>query len=139
LEGDTPGAIVAGNTISNLIAGTPNRVAVFVEDNPSFATVHVNLNNFNVTNTAVGIFVVPVPATSTASLDGTRNWWDSPTGPTHPGNPGGTGALVSNNVNYRPWLRSPASVCNNRGNDNDNDHHDNDDGDDHDDDGDHDN
>jgi nitrous oxidase accessory protein NosD len=111
LEGDTPGAIVRGNTVSNLIAGTANRVAVFVEDNPSFATVHVNLNNFNVTNTAFGIFVVPVPATSTASLDGTRNWWDSSTGPTHPANPGGSGALVSNNVNYRPWLRSPAQVC----------------------------
>jgi hypothetical protein len=111
LEGDTPGAIVRGNTISNLIAGTPNKVAVYFEDNPSFATAHVNFNNFNVTNTAYGIAVVPVPVTSTASVDGTRNWWDSPTGPTHPTNPGGTGALVSNNVNFRPWLRSRVSGC----------------------------
>jgi hypothetical protein len=141
LEGDTPGAIVAGNTISNLVAITANRAAVFVEDNPSFATVHVNFNNFNVTNTAAGIFVVPVPATSTASLDGTRNWWDSPLGPTHITNPGGNGAVVSNNVNFRPWLRSPAQVCGNgigdhddRDKDDDDDHGHDDDHGDHDDD-----
>ena len=36
-----------------------------------------------------------------------RNWWGTPTGPTHYDNPDGTGDTVSNNVLYRPWLAQP--------------------------------
>ncbi|HMN62931.1 MAG TPA: carboxypeptidase regulatory-like domain-containing protein, partial [Anaerolinea sp.] len=34
------------------------------------------------------------------------NYWGSSTGPTHPGNPGGTGTIVSDRVEYKPWLGS---------------------------------
>jgi hypothetical protein len=149
LEGDTPGAIVSGNSISNLVDLTPvlfnDAIAVFFQDNPSFSTGHVNLNNFDLTAADYGIAVDPTlrnPAGNPAGtlsggpVDGTRNWWGNSSGP-GPVGPG-TGAKVTPLVRYTPWLRSRASVCGN-GNDNDTDHHDNDDGDDHDDDGDHDN
>jgi hypothetical protein len=147
LEGDTPGAIVSGNSIGNLIAPSADKIAVFFQDNPSFPTGHVNLNNFDLTVAEYGIAVDPslrnpagvvVGTLSGGPVDGTRNWWGNSSGP-GPVGPG-TGAKVTPLVRYTPWLRSRASVCSDdRDNDNDNDHHGNDDGDDHDDDGEHDN
>ena len=37
-------------------------------------------------------------------VDAVSNWWGSVTGPTIASNPGGTGAGVSTNVDYSPWL-----------------------------------
>jgi hypothetical protein len=112
LEGDTPGVVVVGNSISNLVDLSPipvnDAIAVFFEDNPSFATGRVNFNNFDVTIAAYGIAVSPVPPTSTALVDGTCNWWGDPNGP-GPIAPGpSTGARVSANVDYTPWLTAPA-------------------------------
>jgi hypothetical protein len=107
LEGDTPGVIVRLNSISNVNAGTPNRVAVYFEDNPSFASGHVNQNNLDVTPAAYGIAVNPVPATSVALVDGTCNWWGDKGGP-GPIGPNPLGAKVGPNVDFDPWLTSRA-------------------------------
>jgi hypothetical protein len=110
LEGDTPGVMVTDNAISNLNDTTPtlppDSMCVWFESNPSFGTAQVHTNNFYVTTASFGIAVHP--ALTGGSVDGTCNWWNSPTGPTAASNPGGTGALVSPNVSYSPWLNAPA-------------------------------
>jgi hypothetical protein len=42
-------------------------------------------------------------------INAENNWWGSDSGPTHSGNPGGTGVMVSDAVDYDPWLGSGAS------------------------------
>ena len=106
LEGDTPGVIVEDNSVTNIVATGTNRIAVWFEDNPSFATGQVHNNNLDVTALAFGIAVHP--ALPAGPLNGTCNWWGSATGPTAASNPGGTGSQVSPNVTYKPWLISPA-------------------------------
>ncbi|MEY2578710.1 MAG: hypothetical protein QOI49_1534 [Verrucomicrobiota bacterium] len=119
LEGDTPGVIVEDNTISNLVDATPtipsDSLCVWFESNPSFGSANVHTNNFNVTNASFGIRVHPdlVTAAPSARVNGTCNWWNSPTGPTAASNPSGTGAMVSSGVNYVPWLTAmaPSNTC----------------------------
>src|SRR5882724_7403364 len=108
LEGDTPEVVVVGNNISYLVAPSPDLVAVWFEDNPSFGTAKVHQNNFDVTLAAYGIAVHPalVFAFPNSIVDGTCNWWDSASGP-GPVGPG-TGAQVTTNVDYTPWLNAPA-------------------------------
>ena len=106
LEGNTPGVIVAGNSISNFVTGSPDAVAVWFESNPSFSSGQVNLNNFNLTILSYGIAVHPALVGS--PVDGTCNWWGAPNGP-GPVGPG-VGAMVTVNVDYTPWLTTPAPV-----------------------------
>ncbi|MEK6281187.1 MAG: hypothetical protein AABN95_12610 [Acidobacteriota bacterium] len=111
LEGNTPGAIVDGNDFTNLVNSNIDNVAVFFQSNPSFATVEVHNNNFNLTTASFGIALHPALVISHGSLgsvDGACNWWNSPTGPTAASNPGGTGTKVGSNVSYEPWLIAPA-------------------------------
>jgi hypothetical protein len=107
LERDTPGVQVVDNDISLLNSSTPDSICVFFEANPSFNTANVETNNFNVTAASYGIAVHPA-ISGMGSVDGTCNWWNSPTGPTAASNPGGTGAQVSERVAYAPWLIAPA-------------------------------
>jgi hypothetical protein len=104
LEGDTPNTVVSGNAISNLVSATPNRVAVVLETNPSAGTVHINYNNFNVTSSAYGIAVFTPYAGP--DVDGQCNWWDASNGPGLVGP--GSGAHVTNQVDFSPWLTSAA-------------------------------
>ena len=104
LEGDTPGVVVLGNSISNLVAPSTDAVAVWFEDNPSFATGQVHQNNLDVTIADYGIAVHP--ALTGGSVDGRCNWWGDATGP-GPVGPG-LGAKVGPNVIYTPWLIAPA-------------------------------
>jgi hypothetical protein len=106
LEGDTPGVEVKDNDISNLNTGSADKIAVWFESNPSFGTAHVHGNNFLVTAASYGIAVHP--SLSAGSVDGTCNWWNSPTGSTTVTNPAGTGATVGDKVTYSPWLTSAA-------------------------------
>lgn len=111
LERDTPSVSVQGNDISNLVDLTPSvpsdSIAVFFEANPSFSTAQVHQNNFNLTAASFGIAVHPaIPGAG--AVNGTCNWWNSPTGPTSASNPGGTGAQVSPRVTFAPWLIAPA-------------------------------
>jgi hypothetical protein len=106
LEANTPYAVVRDNSITALVNSSPDMVAVFFEDNPSYSTGHVNQNNFNVTSFAFGIAVASA-ISGTAAVDGTCNWWGDPTGPSGPGG-SGAGARVSSRVAFVPWLLEPA-------------------------------
>ena len=106
LEGDTPGVEVKDNDISNLNTGSTDRIAVWFESNPSFASAEVHGNNFMLTAGSAGIAVHP--SLSGGSVNGTCNWWNVPTGPTTVTNPAGTGARVTDKVTYSPWLTSAA-------------------------------
>ena len=97
--------VVFDNDITNMATASGNAVAVWFEVNQSFATATVTMNNFNVPATQYGILV---GVAGSGAVNGTCNWWNSPTGPTTPTNPGGTGAKVSSLVNYNPWLIAPA-------------------------------
>jgi len=111
LEGDTPGVIVTGNCISDIVDLTvslpEDSLAVFFEANPSFGSAEVHQNNF--TNVSYGIAVHPalVSAFPASLVDGENNWWGSASGP-GPVGPG-TGAKVSPGVDYTPWLLFPAA------------------------------
>ena len=104
LEGDTPGVIVEDNSVSNVVSPGLDRIAVWFEDNPSFATGEVHDNNFNDGIVIYGIAVHP--ALSGGPVDGVCNWWGSASGP-GPIGPG-SGAKVTAKVSYAPWLISPA-------------------------------
>jgi hypothetical protein len=116
LEGDTPGVDVSDNNISNIVDTGANMsspgfiaddsMAVWFESNPSFSTAEVHNNNFDIATTSYGIAVHP-DISGTGSVNGTCNWWNSPTGPTTASNPGGTGAQVGPRVTYKPWLIAP--------------------------------
>ena len=116
LEGDTPNTTVTGNTFTGVVDGTPTPVndaaAVFFEANPSFASVAVNNNNFNVGTQAYGIALHPslLAVAGSNEVNGTCNWWGASNGP-GPVGPG-AGAQVTPNVDYSPWLTAPApSPC----------------------------
>jgi len=40
----------------------------------------------------------------TSTVDAECNWWGDCSGPTHASNPGGTGEVVSDNVDFDPWI-----------------------------------
>jgi hypothetical protein len=113
LEGDTPDVVVSENTVSNIVDATPvagvqDAIAVFFEANPSYLTAEVNNNSFNVSTDAYGIAVHPVLAAfaPNASVDGECNWWGHKSGPGLVA--AGTGVRVGTNVDFAPWLVSPA-------------------------------
>jgi hypothetical protein len=106
LEANTPGVVVFDNDITNMATASADAVGVWFESNPSFGSAAVTMNNFNVSAPQYGIAVHP--ALTGGSVNGTCNWWNSPSGPTAASNPGGTGAQVSPGVNYNPWLIAPA-------------------------------
>src|SRR5882724_171300 len=107
LEGDTPGVKVNDNDFINLTGPVTDTRAIWIEsEDVSFASGEAHGNNFNLPASQYGIAVDP--ALLGGPFDGTCNWWNSPSGPTTASNPTGTGASVSPNVNYNPWLISPA-------------------------------
>lgn len=122
LEGDTPGAVVTGNVIINVVDGSPavivgfpdpffDAIAVNFESNASFATAEVHNNQFNLSAVAFGISVNPAlqAAFPAAQVDGECNWWGAPNGP-GPVGPG-SGARVSPSVDFSPWQVSPGGPC----------------------------
>lgn len=111
LEGETPNAVVESNTISDLTDTNPvpvrDAIGVFFEDNPFFFTAEVNQNSLDVSGDNTGIAVHPALAAlyPSLSVDGECNWWGGSRGPGSVGS--GNGSMVSANVDFRPWLRSP--------------------------------
>ena len=86
LETNTSGAVVTGNTFSNLTvtSGTDN-AAVWFESNPSSNTATVTGNKFNGT----GFYGVLINAADVAlgrTATAENNWWGTPCGP-GPGRP----------------------------------------------------
>lgn len=116
LEGDTANVLVEKNVITNIVDANPDPVlgpdaiAVWFEDNPSFATGHVNRNSLAVGIAAAGIVVHP--ALGAGPVDGTCNWWGSATGPDGAG--AGSGSAVGPGVTFQPWLTSSnlTGACN---------------------------
>jgi hypothetical protein len=110
LEGETPNAVVKWNTVSSLTDTNPtpvaDAVAVFFESNPFFFTGAVNNNSLDVTDAGYGIAVHPTLTAQYPSLkvDGECNWWGASNGPGAVAS--GSGSLVSDGVDYKPWRKS---------------------------------
>ncbi len=73
LEGETPGAIVLNNTISNLTDSKPvaDAVCVLIEDNAGAATISIRENSL--TNSELSLKNLMPP-----TVDATCNWYGSP-------------------------------------------------------------
>jgi hypothetical protein len=104
LQGNTPGASILYNTISNLfpLNTTQNAAGLCVFQNVGYATNNgtgINAHDNSFTNTYYGIYNA-----TTNSVDGIENWWGDATGPYHATtNTDGLGTAVSDNVVYDPW------------------------------------
>lgn len=89
---------VRGNTFAD------GRVGILVGDGAHVANVDITGNNF------VGNDVAVENRDDTA-IDVSRNWWDSPLGPTHPDNPasasGQTGGTIDGPAEFTPWCIRP--------------------------------
>ncbi len=85
------GATITGNTITNSYYG----ICVGYDGTDTSSVVaHGN----SIYDNLYGLW-------STApAVDAENNWWGSATGPTNDSNPNGTGDVVSDNVNFLPWL-----------------------------------
>lgn len=102
-EANAPGALVLGNTISQLTAPSNTAIGVWFEsEDTSFASSHVNRNSLDVGSSKIGMAVDP--ALPAGPVDGTCNWWGAGNGPGPVGS--GSGSEVSANVQFTPWLTS---------------------------------
>jgi hypothetical protein len=104
LFGGDVGITITCNTLQN------GSIGINVSDPFGFgpnANVVAHQNNI-VGNSIAGLQVVP--GSHTGTLDATRNWWGSASGPI----PTGTGNAVVGDASYIPFLTSPAN-CNGPG------------------------
>lgn len=53
---------------------------------------------------------VIVSGTYATEVNAENNWWGADSGPAHASNPGGTGDVVSDDVDYDPWIGDPDST-----------------------------
>ncbi|SOE22909.1 Right handed beta helix region [Spirosomataceae bacterium TFI 002] len=106
LEGDTPGAMVTGNSISDLTdhkgPSVPDASGVKIESNDGAATVLINNNDFfnigsGTTNDGFG-----VNNFTTTLVNADNNYWGAADGPSGTGI--GTGVKASDNVSFCPYL-----------------------------------
>lgn len=105
LEGNTPYAVVTGNSISNLVDHKieNDAIGVLVEDNPGAGTLAINNNIFG---SAVDWGVVNKMTGQTVNAE--NNWWGSCDGPDvsllTP--PSGIVAKVGSDVDFDPWTNT---------------------------------
>jgi hypothetical protein len=96
------GIYIEGNTttgneiICNDISS--NSSGVYCESNIISTAATIKYNNIT-GNTGYGVDNI-----SSNTIDATRNWWGSSTGPMHSGNIGGIGDKVSDYVNYDSYI-----------------------------------
>ena len=107
LEGNTPGAVISGNIISNLTdhKGSTDAVAIQVESNLGAGTVAIGFNNFS------GVAIC-IQNTTGILVTAEANWWGDKRGPSRAmgkakGHDEVKGAKVSPNVRFAPWLQAP--------------------------------
>ena len=93
VEADGSDYVVTENTISGNTLGLEIKEA----DDETVVTQ----------NNIVDNDVMGVSNTDDATVDATPNWWGSASGPTTDENPDGTGAEVSGDVEFSPWLDAP--------------------------------
>ena len=99
LVSSVAGATITGNTIQN---NTGADSGIHIEPAVNATNIHANFNNI-IGSDSSGIF-----NNGTGIIDARLNWWGNETGPYHPTtNPSGTGNIVSDNVDYKPWLIEP--------------------------------
>lgn len=125
LEGDTPGAIVTGNRISNVVdanfdPGSPiplDAIAVYFEANAAFATAQVTNNTFDNVEIGTAISAALLSASLPGATVATCNWWGDASGPNllqvppaPPSGPG-TGSKVTPQVTFAPWKIAPNGPC----------------------------
>lgn len=88
----TPTITMVGSTITN------NTIGLYMGEDVSVANMVLQGNDLSAnTEYAVALF-------GSGTLAAERNWWGSLTGPANGTNPGGTGAPVSGDVDFSPWL-----------------------------------
>jgi hypothetical protein len=75
-------------------------VRISIDDNADVGISNSNIYHSNRAITNSGAL----------SVQAQDNYWGSPSGPSHISNPAGTGAQVSDNVSFVPWLNAPAIV-----------------------------
>lgn len=105
-ESPASSPVVKGNSVSNFYS--PAGAAVwFGAMDTAFPSGDVSENSFNfsASQNVAGIAVDPA-LSGAGSVDGTCNWWSDDSGPGPIAS--GSGALVSANVTYTPWLIAPA-------------------------------
>ncbi len=112
LQGNTPGAQILNNTISNLtpLSITQNAAGLCVFKNVGYATNNgtgILAHNNSLTNMYYGIYNA-----TTNVVDGTSNWWGHASGPLdddsvnpdpEADNPDGLGVSTTGYVTYDPW------------------------------------
>ena len=75
----------------------------------SFIAVYVSgsatpqVHNCSIYSNAFGVY----GQDTTWPVSAENNWWGDVSGPSHPSNPLGTGQLVTDNVDFDPWLGQP--------------------------------
>jgi hypothetical protein len=83
---------IKNNVIGGFFCG------IRTDELPDEMTIQINQNNLAGNTNGI------CARTTGETVDGTYNWWGSPTGPNHPDNPRGDGAGVNGKVDYTPWL-----------------------------------
>lgn len=121
LEGDTPGVIVTGNAISNVLdlnpTPSPDAIAVYFESNQAFTSAQVTNNTFD--NVVIGIGVSPtlLSANIQGAVVGSCNWWGDASGANLLTFPAGVltgpgvGSVVAPQVTYAPWKTAQHGPC----------------------------
>ena len=100
LEGPTPGTVVKGNIISNLVS------AVVFEDNDYADEVTLKFNKFSNCVAGVGSFM------NTLVVDATLNWWGDASGPSslYGSLATGSGVGVGPYIDFEPWIETDNTV-----------------------------
>ena len=99
---NTQNITITGNTFS----GSQVAAAITIFDSANAAipnvignTIVINSNKFNDDNFGG----ISVGTGVSGTVNAKNNWWGNISGPTHTSNPTGTGDIVSNGVDFRPW------------------------------------
>jgi len=104
LEGNTPSAVVTGNTIGNIGSGLDS-IGIFFEDNASADTAKVEGNKFSNVNYGIARHLL---TTGTTVISAAKNWWSTNGGPIETSNPTGLNVAVGPNVGFAPWCLDAA-------------------------------
>jgi hypothetical protein len=95
---ETESVVIAGNKFDQI--GRAVWVREITSLTVDLTTISINQNS--ITNSDIS--GVDNSISASGAINAATNWWGSYTGPTHASNTGGSGAGVSDNVTFKPWL-----------------------------------
>jgi len=115
-DGNPPTGVLSDFVFTNNTVDSTNSYGITFGLNNTFTDANfgtgivVNSNKFEGTFTnAYSLHAVSILSNvTTYTVDAESNWWGDATGPTHASNVGGTGAPVSDNVDFSPWYEDEA-------------------------------